>query len=318
MHYKTKALIQNMISRLPSSLGDKLYYILQRNAGKLKTIDATEIIWATHKIKDIAYELGVNINGSKILEIGTGRSPLIPILLISMGAKEVVTIDLNRYLKKQIMLEGLEWIAKSRDKNKGMMSYMNIERIIDLKKEIEKNERSVDKVLENFGVKYIAPFDAQTMNGMGNKFDLVISYNVMEHIPKQVLENIIKASIKTLNENGQFIHKIDYTDHFQHSDKTISIINFLRFSKTEFDVLAGNKYMYMNRMRDDDFERAFLDNGLEISYTEKKKSEEVSKLLKGNDWKLILDQEFREKSINTLEIIEAWYGLKPKCSNKKV
>ena len=45
---------------------------------------------------------------------------------------------------------------------------------------------------------------------------------------------------------------VDYSDHFSHSDQTISSINFLRYSDDEWQRYAGNRYMYMNRLRHDD------------------------------------------------------------------
>lgn len=59
------------------------------------------------------------------------------------------------------------------------------------------------------------------------------------------------------HNNGLFIHRIDYSDHFSHSDSNISAINFLQYGDNEWEGYAGNRYMYMNRLRHDDFINLF-------------------------------------------------------------
>ena len=44
---------------------------------------------------------------------------------------------------------------------------------------------------------------------------------------------------------------VDYGDHFEHNDHRLSNINFLQYSDALWRVIAGNRYMYMNRLRHD-------------------------------------------------------------------
>src|SRR5262249_40313996 len=52
-----------------------------------------------------------------------------------------------------------------------------------------------------------------------------------------------------------------YSDHFSHSDPSISAVNFLQYSDDEWQRYAGNRFMYMNRLRHDDVLALFEEVG---------------------------------------------------------
>ena len=80
-----------------------------------------------------------------------------------------------------------------------------------------------------------------------------ISYTVFEHIPAPILSDILSEAQRVLRPSGLAIHLIDYSDHFAHSDASISAINFLQYDDAAWSRLADNPYMYMNRLRADDY-----------------------------------------------------------------
>ena len=51
---------------------------------------------------------------------------------------------------------------------------------------------------------------------------------------------------------------------FQHQDKSITSINFLRFSDKEWEKIAGNQFAYCNRLRTSDYLKVFEDLGFTI------------------------------------------------------
>ena len=69
---------------------------------------------------------------------------------------------------------------------------------------------------------------------------------------------------------------IDYSDHFSHSDKSISSVHFLQFSDGKCNKIAGNRYMYMNRLRHDDFVSLFQDLNNHILINEPTNNNRVS------------------------------------------
>ena len=69
--------------------------------------------------------------------------------------------------------------------------------------------------------------------------DYHISTTVFEHIPRADIARILKEAKRILKKGGVAIHFIDLSDHFQHQDKSITRINFLRYSDEEWDKIGG-------------------------------------------------------------------------------
>jgi hypothetical protein len=151
---------------------------------------------------------------------------------------------------------------------------------------------------------YIAPGDAANTTLLPKSIDFHTSYTVFEHIPLEILKNIIDEGNRIVSDDGLFIHRIEYSDHFSHTDKTISPINFLQFSDDEWKRYAGNRYMYMNRLRHDDFIRLFQSTGHRILTAAPDVDQQYQVLLRSGS--LRLNERFRSKSEDVLSITGAW------------
>lgn len=80
MKWEKKALIQNVISKLPSVVSNIIYFQIQKKFGTLNSLSS----WHHLNIKNIRENLkkiNFDLSGKVILEIGTGRSLIIPVLL---------------------------------------------------------------------------------------------------------------------------------------------------------------------------------------------------------------------------------------------
>ena len=60
------------------------------------------------------------------------------------------------------------------------------------------------------------------------------------------------------------VHAANTGDHFAHVDGSLSPLHFLRWSERQWDLIAGNRYMYQNRMRADDYYALFEECGLRV------------------------------------------------------
>ena len=114
----------------------------------------------------------------------------------------------------------------------------------------------------------------------------------------------MKEGNRIISDNGLFINRIDYGDHFSYSDNNISVINFLQYSDLEWDKYAGNRYMYMNRLRHDDYLAIFETVGHKIILDKPDIDERALCLLKSNAFKL--DEKYIKKSENILSMSGAW------------
>jgi hypothetical protein len=63
------------------------------------------------------------------------------------------------------------------------------------------------------GLEYRAPQDAADLVGRGERFDLVFSYTVLEHVPPSELPGLLAASTALLAPGGVALHFVDLEDH---------------------------------------------------------------------------------------------------------
>ena len=131
---------------------------------------------------------------------------------------------------------------------------------------------------------------------------------MLEHIPPEVLSKILGEANRVLRDDGLFVHCIDFSDHFSHSDRSISAINFLQFGEDEWAKFAGNRYMYQNRLRIDDFNCLARNAGLEIISVEAEVDPTSVAVLEGG---FPLNERFRGKSVDVNATANAWVVATP-------
>lgn len=84
--YRIKSFIQISVDCLPDSISHEVYYYFQRRFGGLKNIEPLSIICAGNKIAALAAKSSFSMHEKKVLEVGTGRSPILPLSLWLHGA----------------------------------------------------------------------------------------------------------------------------------------------------------------------------------------------------------------------------------------
>jgi hypothetical protein len=126
----------------------------------------------------------------------------------------------------------------------------------------------------------------------------------LEHIPPRILVQILKEGKRILNKDGLLIHRINFSDHFSHSDNTITSVNFLQFSEAEWIKWAGNRYMYHNRLRIDEFLCLLKEADLKPVRVEPDVDAAAEELLKQG--RLPLDKRFQSKPAEVNATLGAW------------
>lgn len=239
------------------------------------------------------------------MEVGTGRVPIAPLAYWLMGAKQTVTIDLNPYLREELVVESLNYISLNKDEVLSLFgSLLDESRFECLLEFNEGADFSLEAFLDLAQINYIAPGDAANTQLENQSIDFHTSYTVFEHIPPVAIQAILDEGNRLICSNGLFIHWVDYSDHFSHTDKEISAINFLSFSESEWNRYAGNRYMYMNRLRHDDFLNIFNIAGHELLLARPEIDERSLNLLRQEYFQV--DDRFRSKSEHILSISGSW------------
>ena len=305
MHWKVKARLQNAVAKLPPKLGNSVYYFGQRLLGGLREVDATKRLQAGRSIVSRLDDLGRSISGKTFLEIGTGHQINVPIALWLCGAGSVVTVDLNRYLREELVREDLAYLSSHAEEIQGLFGDYGRtpefrQRLATL---VHHRDGGLDRLLDTINVEYIAPCDAARLPLAESSIDFHVSYTVLEHIPPEVLKGVLREGNRVLKRDGLFVHCVDFSDHFSHSDSTVSSVNFLQFTEEEWARLSGNRFMYHNRLRVDECKSLFAAD-VDVRTVEPVIDPRARELLQRNG--LSLDRRFREKSVETNATSHAW------------
>jgi len=262
MHWKVKASIQNAVCLLPPSLSYDLYYWMQRRFGDLRSTSPVSRLDAGIHIWQELRSLGIDPRGKTFFEVGTGRAPAAPLAFWLMGAGRIVTVDLNPYLKAEIVREHLAYLSDNEAEIRTIFGTLLCgERFDELLDFVRRRPFRIEDFLDLCRIDYIAPGDAAKTPLSDGSVDFHMSYTTLEHIPANVIRAILKEGNRIVKADGLFVHCIDYSDHFWHSDESLSPIHFLQYSDPEWERYAGNRYMYMNRLRHDDFLELFRSAG---------------------------------------------------------
>lgn len=140
-----------------------------------------------------------------------------------------------------------------------------------------------------YGIEYMAPCDA-SMTGFADKsLDACISTNTLEHIPYEIIISIFTELNRTLKDDGIVSAKIDYSDHYSHTDKSLSLLNFLKFDENTWKKYNHSCH-FQNRLRHYDYVEIFNRCGFvvveeSLVFAEKNVPSELDKAFKDRDEK---------------------------------
>ena len=304
MHWKLKSAIQNTLSFLPSSASYAAYYQVQRRFGGLRQVNPTINLRAGVETWQQIIEQNYDPVNKVFFEVGTGRATIMPLAYWLMGAKRVVTVDANPYVREELIAEHIKYMVTRQSEIKAIFgSLLDRQRFAELL-DFSKKKFSLNKFFNLCQIEYLAPADASATNLPAKSIDFHTSFTVFEHIPAEVLKQILQEGNRIISDNGLFVHRIDYSDHFSHSDPNISAINFLQYSDEEWSKYAGNRYMYMNRLRHDDFIDLFKSVEHLIIKSKTYISHRSQELLQNKA--IALDPKFEAKPKEVLSIASSW------------
>ena len=297
MNWKLKAMIQNLIEGLPSTLSYKAYYSVQRNLGALRRINPSKRLSDGVSVFEHICAQNQTAEHKTFLEIGTGWRLNLPIALWLCGASRIITVDLNPYLKTELVLEDISYIREKQQDIKQLFGRRSQEPLfLERFDRLLKAPSRLGYLLDMMNIQYLAPADAACLDLQAETIDYHVSNTTFEHIQPEILEKIILEGKRVLKKTGLFVHSIDLSDHYSHSDASICAINFLQFSERRWNYYAGNRYAYHNRLRIDDFLDLFSRMGLKILSLDTKISPRcLEELRKG----FLLNELFKHKTQET-------------------
>ncbi len=259
MNWKLKAHLLAAISRAP--LGNTLYHYLQRLGGTNK-IAAERDVNRALELVDLSLAAGQQIAGSVCFEVGTGWRPFVPFVLTLGGAKEVITVDVNPWLTEEYVLETWRAIKGFLGEIAAHCGVSEAD-VIARYQAVEVGSATMQNLFSQLNITYQYPGDARDTKLPEDSVDLIVSSNVLEHIPASIQVEIHQESFRILKAGGLAVHRFNPQDHYATVDASISHINFLQFSEQQWEWYGGG-LSYHNRLRAPVYRDLFLQCGFEI------------------------------------------------------
>ncbi len=262
MHWKIKGAIQKVLSGIPG--GKRLNDRLQLSAGLRnfeENVGAKVADWTQtcQYLRDVQFA----IPGAAIVEIGAGWYPVLPTCFSLAGARSIKTYDIQRHINPTLTARALKTMETHLDEIAKYCVSEPADTAGKLRKLIQAG--SIDELLRLTGIEYYAPGDARQTGLQPNSVDLVYSNSVFEHVPKTAILEILRESQRILKPGGLALHNVGCNDHYAFVDPSISFVNFLRFSESEWR-LWNNSLQYQNRLRAPQFLDLASEAGLKVIY----------------------------------------------------
>lgn len=238
--WKIKSWLFDKLGHFPPSA---LYFAQQHITGNARIrVTEPQTSWIFHQ------QIIEKTGASRLIEFGAGKS-LIQNLFLSNLVDLQIVVDLNPMVDLKLVNNA-------------------INKLVEMGADIDGSSvRTLDELEEIYKIRYLAPYDMRHTGLPSDSIDLCISTNTLEHVPVQSIVDILIELSRVLKHDGSISAKIDYSDHYAHSDPSISRLNYLSYSEAEWEK-HNHVNHYQNRLRHSHYRELFLEAGFEISFEE--------------------------------------------------
>lgn len=228
MNHKLKTIIFKSLAILPNKTGDYFYHKIQSFFDKSTLENRVKSVESTYiRLSKVLSDLNINLKDSTVFELGSGWFPAMPYFFkYKLGAKRVITVDINEHFKKETVLELNGFFSKRYD----------------------------CEVIPDSGNNYALPNSVDYLpsyNAVINEFpdvDFVFSRYVLSHMNENDVDALHEKMKLDLKQGTYIVHFISPSDLRQHSDANLSLQDFLKYSKNEWSKIH-TKFDYHNRLR---------------------------------------------------------------------
>lgn len=264
MHWRAKGVLQKVLGHVPG--GEQAHYVLQRRFGGLRgftrEFDIKMDDWRL--MAGHLRDAGVPIAGSRLFEIGSGWYPTFPFACYLGGAQRVITVDLNRHIKLDLVRDCAVNLGRHTTLIADACGVTEMDVRRRQQQLVERLSQSDDVDAATDGVvRYEAPADASRTAMQEHALDCVFSNSVLEHVVPQAVDAIFREAMRILAPGGVMFHSVNCGDHYAYVDRRINQLNYLKYSDREWR-RWDNAFLYQNRMRAYEFVDRAVAAGFDI------------------------------------------------------
>lgn len=147
----------------------------------------------------------------RALEIGTGQFMAHAAGLFVCGFDRVLTVDRYRQVALPLVRASLRKPVLARRFLSPLVSHDQFMTRWGL---LEATGFAAERLAE-VGLEYRAPVEATALVAEAERFDLIFSYTVLEHVPPAELPNLLVSTGTLLKPGGVALHFVDLEDHLE-------------------------------------------------------------------------------------------------------
>ena len=267
-HWLIKAALQRAISFLPASQrwnGFFQQYVTHSLELSASRLDARLEFCRVHL--DHLLELRPGCAGDfKVVELGTGWFPVVPIGLFLCGAGEIWTFDIDPLLQSSRLEALLTRLAEYHGSGvlQRLLPRLRAERWARLQEASRASRGATPAELLGSLNIHAQVRDARATGLGSGTVDLFVSTGVLEYIPRPVLEGILAEFNRLSSADAVQSHYLNLVDQYAYFDASLSPFNFLRFPSRRWK-LFNSPLTWQNRMRISDYRQLFAEAGYRIT-----------------------------------------------------
>lgn len=258
MPWWVKATIEWFLARAPA--GEWVHRQLQERFGELanpgQSTRFNNALYFLKKARDLAGPL----ENLHVVELGTGWVPAIPVSFLVCGSR-VDTFDVTRLVQREMLPRclheiGLRTLAIA--EAAGVLERTVCERF-----ELIRDDMDFEQAARRLGGSYRAPWDTCHLPFDDDQVDVVVSSLVLAQIPIEMLDDVLRETMRVLKPGGMAVHHVYLGDEYAAGDPRRSALEFLKYSRKMWDRYFNHSLKHVNRLRHADFMQRFDDLGFE-------------------------------------------------------
>ena len=202
--------------------------------------------------------------GFRVMEIGTGWYPVVPVALYLCGAAQIWTCDIAPLLTSSRVQQVLAYFNQYEHSGRLRKFLPRVlpERLAELRQAAALKDADVAQTLKPLAIEFEVR-GAENTGLAAQSIDLFVSTGVLEYIPRPVLAAILAECRRLGSAHSIQSHYLNLVDQYSYFDRSITPFNFLKFSDRRWSYF-NSPLTWQNRMRISDYRTLFAEAGYEI------------------------------------------------------
>jgi SAM-dependent methyltransferase len=259
-----KAGIQRVISWLPNSAAwNKLFQQYVTRSIVLRPQQLNDKLAETQRFFDLWQQHGsTSQRPFRVLELGTGWHPIIPLGLHLCGAWEIWTFDIDSHLSRKRLTELLNQLFALDDQKSltqhlpgAIPSRIEVLRTLQTQAAHETPATWLRRINIHSAVR-----DARQTGLETGAVDFIFSSGVLEYIPVPILRELLQEFRRVAAPAAVMVHRLNLVDQFAYFDRRLSPFHHLRYTDTQWQ-WRSSPLIWQNRIRLSDYRRLLEETG---------------------------------------------------------